>query len=1318
MREAQFLRLPVVTTADLTLIIDWFKKMRQTHGLATLAALGTTISLLVSAPFYLFANLYAQHAQLTGEALRHASSRGTQLELMMERAMMVPSIAVNSTSLTGARRLLQMNVRNALRLSGIVSSLDIQLENQEKFSIQRNPSTQIPLTSIQAKTSYSSQPLTVTGLPTVSVEKDEILIAQTIAPGKEGLGLEHWGHTTAHVPVSLLVHELQLPALVQDGFAVAFSLHRGPDDAVSVLYADGHERMGRREGAVHSVYLPYGGSLRLTVAPPARVPLPAPLMGAGIALCSLLLLFLTLRLLRLPAELQTEVSLRNRQLDREKALLEQEIVARIKAEEHLEKSHALLNTVLDNLPGMVVLKRADDLRIMRVNRTAEQILGRSRDFLIGRSNEELYAPEFAYSMTTTDRSVLESQTPVELPLERLVIPGQEDRWILYRKIAVHDSKDTHDYVLEFGEDFTDRKLLDEKLRESLNFLEQLLDAMPGPMFYKDRDSHYLGVNTAFERLMGKSRREIVGKTAYDIMPLGLAQKHDEVDQELFAQGGIRIYEANITDGDSNLVTGMFHKALFFDTTGNPGGVVGVMLDITARKRDEARINQLNRILTVLSETNELIVHVHDEDSLLNQVCAVLREKGHFALNWIHIDRDGGAHVFADPSTIDIAERMTTAIRNPNRRCAPNARLCCPRIDCCDVAFAADQTEFNHKALVHLPLIVDGAIVGGIGILGTEEQLFAADEQRLLEHMANNVCFALEALSRERSRQAAEEKLLLTARVFDNNTEGIIVTDAKNRILMVNRAFATVTGYSAADVIGKNPAMLGSGTQDPEFYREMWHGLQHNGEWRGEVVNRRKNGELYPEWLTISLVRNEAGETTNFVAVFSDLTARKQTEERLNFLAHYDELTRLPNRILFHSRVDQALKTAQRNGQRLALLLFDLDRFKLVNETVGHAGGDRLLQEISSRLLASVGESCCVSRLGGDQFAVLAQPLTSVNEAAALADTLQQAILQSFEIQGHEIHIATSVGISVFPEDGQDADTLSKNADSAMYQAIQDGGNTFRFFSQEMNERSLERVRMEGKLHHALSRNEMDVHFQPFVCAHSGRIVGAEALLRWNCPELGGAISPGTFVPLLEDTGLILKVGEWVMERACAAVKRWRAQTGEPLFVAINLSAMQLVDPELRDKVAHLLQTLELAPSALEIELTESAVMRDASRGIALMRQLKELGVHLSVDDFGTGYSSLSYLKQLPIGTLKIDRSFVMDIPEDGEAASIARAIIAMGHSLSLKIIAEGVETAAQANFLRESGVDIFQGFYYSRPLKSDDMSALLATRPQFAFPAE
>ncbi|MFH1495061.1 MAG: EAL domain-containing protein [Pseudomonadota bacterium] len=556
------------------------------------------------------------------------------------------------------------------------------------------------------------------------------------------------------------------------------------------------------------------------------------------------------------------------------------------------------------------------------------------------------------------------------------------------------------------------------------------------------------------------------------------------------------------------------------------------------------------------------------------------------------------------------------------------------------------------------------------------------------------------------RRAAEEGLRLADQVFENSIEGIIITDAAANILRVNRAFSVITGYSDEDVIGNNPRLLLSGRHDAAFYQRMWASLNECGYWQGEIWNRRKSGEIYPEWLSIMSIRNEQGKTIHYLGVFADLSEKKQAEENLHYVVNYDPLTELPNRHLLEDRLFQALAAASQYQALVAVLHLDLDRFKSINDTFGHAFGDKLLQAVAVRLAGNIRGSDTIARFSSDEFAMVLSDVGNQDNASLVAQKAMDALGKPFEIEGREVFITPSIGIAFYPADASSKDDLLRYADTAMSYAKAQGGNAYRFYSAEMNDRVSQRLTMETGLRHAIERKEFLLYYQPQINLRSGEIIGMEALLRWQHPERG-LVSPAEFIPVLEETGLIVQVGEWVLRTACAQSRAWQSAGLPAVRVAVNLSAHQFRQADLTEMVCMALQDSGLVPEQLELEVTESVMIQDLQATLTTLHQLHANGIQISIDDFGTGYSSLSYLKRLPISKIKIDQSFVRDICNDPDDAAIANAVISLGHSLNLLVIAEGVETLEQQEFLCAQGCDEMQGYYFSRPLPAAEAGNLL-----------
>ncbi|HJW55838.1 MAG TPA: EAL domain-containing protein [Burkholderiaceae bacterium] len=557
------------------------------------------------------------------------------------------------------------------------------------------------------------------------------------------------------------------------------------------------------------------------------------------------------------------------------------------------------------------------------------------------------------------------------------------------------------------------------------------------------------------------------------------------------------------------------------------------------------------------------------------------------------------------------------------------------------------------------------------------------------------------------RHLTEERLRQAATVFESTQDGVMIVDLDTRLVAVNKAFTDISGYTEAEAIGEKPGIQYSGRHGPEFYQAMWASLLNTGQWQGEIWNRRKNGEVYPAWMTISTVRGEHDRPTHYVGVFSDISQIKRSEEQLTHLAHYDPLTDLPNRLLIQSRLEHALDRAGRCGRRAAVLFIDLDRFKTVNDSLGHIVGDRLLVDVARRLHERVRAEDTLGRFGGDEFLLLLEPIGAPEEAAVVARDLLAALETPFQLAGgSETYLGASIGISIFPEDGITATNLLRDADAAMYQAKEQGRNRFCFYTADMNMNAMVQLELEAALRRALERDEFVLHFQPKVDLRTGMVTGAEALIRWQ-RDGKDLEAPGRFIPLLEKNGLIVPIGTWVIDAACRQLRRWRDAGWPDLRLAVNVSGRQLNSGNLAAIVAQALARHDVPAARLELELTESILMEHPEQTISILRELKRIGVKLSLDDFGTGYSSFAYLSRFPIDSLKIDQSFVRNIVTEPEMAMIAVSIIDLAHRMRLKVVAEGVETEAQLDYLRMRNCDEMQGYYFARPMPAEALHTLL-----------
>jgi diguanylate cyclase (GGDEF)-like protein/PAS domain S-box-containing protein len=586
----------------------------------------------------------------------------------------------------------------------------------------------------------------------------------------------------------------------------------------------------------------------------------------------------------------------------------------------------------------------------------------------------------------------------------------------------------------------------------------------------------------------------------------------------------------------------------------------------------------------------------------------------------------------------------------------------------------------------------------------------------MEEMSQNIQRAHGELAQAKEEaEDVAEKLRIYANAFENSGEAIIISDDQNNILNVNKAFIAQTGFTREEVIGRNPRFLASGRTPKSTYHEMWKGLNEESFWHGELWDRKKSGEIYPNWVAISAIRNNIGEVIFYIASFTDVSERKEAEARIEHLAHHDILTGLQNRFSLEDRLEQSLSIARRNRHQVAVLFIDLDHFKNINDSLGHQFGDQLLVKVANRLKACVRESDIVARIGGDEFVVVLTDMNDSSDAAHIAENLQQQLALPYEIDGSVLESTPSIGISIFPDDSDCsddcncADELMRNADVAMYHAKEHGRNNYYFYTESMLVAAHERLRIEREFRAALEQGHLELHYQPQVSAIDNRICAMEALVRWRHPEQG-LIPPARFIPIAEESGSIQALGEWVFDEACRQLASWKSEGINSVRMTINLSAKQLHSDTLTDLVKTSMLKHGVQGNELEFEITETAAMNDPQMAVTQLNALRDLGIWLAIDDFGTGYSSLAYMKRLPIQTLKLDRTFVRDIESDPNDAEISLATIALAHNLGLKVVAEGVETDAQRAFLSLHNCDYLQGYLFSKPLPSKEASKLLGDR--------
>ena len=992
----------------------------------------------------------------------------------------------------------------------------------------------------------------------------------------------------------------------------------------------------------------------------------------------------------------------------------QDVAERSRIWQALLESEDRYRTAFDNAPIGILHTSIDGDRILRVNSRLAEMLGYTESELLGMTTADLRHPDGDSGNRRRNRTRALSGEIDSYSSERLFRrKDSSPLWVNRTVSLARDAAGTPLYFIRIVMDISQRKRAEDVVARERALLRTIIDSLPDFIYVKDTSGKFQLGNDAWLKARGRTAEEVAGKTVHELFSPDLAQSLAAEDQAIVDSGTplldveqrvvVRARDGTLGEERWSSKT----KVPMRDADGNISGIIGISRDITERTLSARRREMEHAVTRVLAESDTV-----DEamPRLLRTICQ--------AMNWAYGARwvcaKEGVHraeFWADfEPEFDPADRDMW-LRQGNLGSMVLLHRAWQHKEPTWIAEIEQHPTFRRQASARkfglhsafaFPIIFGGDVIGLMEFFSRESRRPDAILLQGAQAMGSQIGQFIQRKEAEQLLRRSEERY---RDVFEASPLPMWVWDDKElKFLAVNAAAVSHYGYTREEFLRMNVRDIWAPGEQQSSYEESLRGrlrmqtlnLQRRHRIRDgriidvEVTARQFMQDGHPVWLTL----------------INDVSERKLAEERLLHLAHYDVLTNLPNRVLFYDRLKQSLAQAKRNQWVTGVMFIDLDRFKNVNDTLGHAMGDRLLQQVSERLVGSVRTGDTVGRLGGDEFAVVLLNLSSAQDANLVAHKIMASFKEPFRLGGVELYATASIGITLYPDDSTDQETLIKNADAAMYRAKEVGRNSCRFYTPEMNARALELLSLENSLRRALERDEFVLYYQPKASVADGRIVGVEALLRWQHPDRG-LVSPGEFMPVLEETGLIVPVGEWVLKAVCEQIGKWTRAGIPPVPVAVNLSPRQFASRELGETIKRILDEQQVDPRLVEVEITESSLMINLEETERILKFVGDLGVGLSIDDFGTGYSSLAYLKRFPLDSLKVDRSFVKDLTTDADDATITRALISMAHNLGLKVVAEGVETQEQLAFLVEHGCDEIQGFCFSRPLIAEECGAWL-----------